>query len=223
MQDPWVGTIPWRRKWLPTPVFLRIPWTEEPGGLQSMGSQRVRYDWATKLQQTKTPEAGHISCSPKTCKDSDLAGWFLLHQGLGEVIFGIFFRLYHMACGISVPQQWIEPVPSGVKVQSPNHRTTRQVPIGKYLIRDVSSNNFSAYANTPLWSSGPRKVIFLNKQQELSQSNSGIRSFPSLSWPDKAVWREVCYFIPFCVPVCLPSHPRILNRGFGLPPSVLSV
>ena len=22
----------------------RIPWTEEPGGLQSMGSQRVRYD-----------------------------------------------------------------------------------------------------------------------------------------------------------------------------------
>ena len=24
-----------------------IPWTEEPGGLQSMGSQRVRHDWAT--------------------------------------------------------------------------------------------------------------------------------------------------------------------------------
>ena len=22
----------------------RIPWTEEPGGIQSMGSQRVRYD-----------------------------------------------------------------------------------------------------------------------------------------------------------------------------------
>ena len=36
--------IPWRRKWQPTPVFLvwRIPWTEEPGGLQSIGSQRVR-------------------------------------------------------------------------------------------------------------------------------------------------------------------------------------
>ena len=24
----------------------RIPWTEEPGGLQSVGSQRVRHDWA---------------------------------------------------------------------------------------------------------------------------------------------------------------------------------
>ena len=25
----------------------RIPWTEEPGRLQSTGSQRVRHDWAT--------------------------------------------------------------------------------------------------------------------------------------------------------------------------------
>ena len=24
-----------------------IPWTEEPGGLHSMGSQKVRHDWAT--------------------------------------------------------------------------------------------------------------------------------------------------------------------------------
>ena len=31
------------------PVFLpgEFPWTEEPGRLQSMGSQRVRHDWAT--------------------------------------------------------------------------------------------------------------------------------------------------------------------------------
>ena len=25
----------------------RIQWTEEPGGLQSMGSQRIGHDWAT--------------------------------------------------------------------------------------------------------------------------------------------------------------------------------
>ena len=33
-----------------TPVFLpgESPWTEEPGGLQSMGSQRVGHDWATR-------------------------------------------------------------------------------------------------------------------------------------------------------------------------------
>ena len=27
----------------------KIPWTEEPGGLQSMGSLRVRHDWGTSL------------------------------------------------------------------------------------------------------------------------------------------------------------------------------
>ena len=33
--DPWVGKIPWRKKWQPTPVILawRIPWTKEPGRL----------------------------------------------------------------------------------------------------------------------------------------------------------------------------------------------
>ena len=39
---PWMGKIPWRRKWKLTPVLAwRIPWTEESGGLYSMGSQRV--------------------------------------------------------------------------------------------------------------------------------------------------------------------------------------
>ena len=30
-------------------IAWKIPWTEEPGRLQSMGSQRVRHDWATSL------------------------------------------------------------------------------------------------------------------------------------------------------------------------------
>ena len=29
----------------------KIPWAEEPGGLQSMGSQRVGHDLVTKQQQ----------------------------------------------------------------------------------------------------------------------------------------------------------------------------
>ena len=34
----------------PSILAWRIPWTEEPGGLQSMGSQRVRHDLTTKQQ-----------------------------------------------------------------------------------------------------------------------------------------------------------------------------
>ena len=30
----------------------KIPWMEEPGRLQSMGSQRVGHDWATSLSLT---------------------------------------------------------------------------------------------------------------------------------------------------------------------------
>ena len=44
---PWVGKIPWSRKWQPTPVFFPGKFHgEEPGRLQSMGSQRVGHDWA---------------------------------------------------------------------------------------------------------------------------------------------------------------------------------
>ena len=47
---PWMGQIPWRRAWQPTPVFVpgESPWTEEPGRLQPMGSQRAGHNRATK-------------------------------------------------------------------------------------------------------------------------------------------------------------------------------
>ena len=46
--DPWVGKIPWRRKWTTHSSILtwRIPWTEQPGGLQSMGLRRAGHEWA---------------------------------------------------------------------------------------------------------------------------------------------------------------------------------
>ena len=47
--NPWVGKIPWRRKWQPTPVILR----EKFHGQRSLvgyspWDRRVRYDLATK-------------------------------------------------------------------------------------------------------------------------------------------------------------------------------
>ena len=40
----------WRRKWQHSSILVwRISWTEEPGGLQSTGSQRVGHDWVTSL------------------------------------------------------------------------------------------------------------------------------------------------------------------------------
>ena len=50
MQETWVQTLGWEdplEKGIATcssVLAWRIPWTEEPGGPQSMGSQRVRHN-----------------------------------------------------------------------------------------------------------------------------------------------------------------------------------
>ena len=44
--NPGVRKIPWMRAWQPTSIFLpaESPWTEEPDGLQSIGSHRLGHD-----------------------------------------------------------------------------------------------------------------------------------------------------------------------------------
>ena len=41
----------------------RIPWTEEPGRLQSMGSRRVEHDWATSLSRIGEGNGNPLQCS----------------------------------------------------------------------------------------------------------------------------------------------------------------
>ena len=59
----------------------RIPWTEEPGRLQSMGLQRVGHDWATSLSYIYTPywfflwRALTQSCSQSTSDDWVQNSW----------------------------------------------------------------------------------------------------------------------------------------------------
>ena len=59
----------------------RIPWTEEPGGLQSTGSQRVGHDWATSLSLSKKtrdsfPGGSVVKKPPANAGDVSLIrGW----------------------------------------------------------------------------------------------------------------------------------------------------
>ena len=58
MWETWVRSLGWEdplEKEMAThssTLAWRTPWREEPGRLQSMGSQRVRHDWATSLHFT---------------------------------------------------------------------------------------------------------------------------------------------------------------------------
>ena len=40
----------------------KIPWTEEPGGLQSLGSWRVRHDWAASLSRIREGNGNPLRC-----------------------------------------------------------------------------------------------------------------------------------------------------------------
>ena len=82
----------------------KIPWMEEPGGLQSMGSLGVGHDWATSLslftfmhwrrkcQPTPVFLPGEsqgwgslVGYSPGGCKESDTTEWLSMytHQKMG--------------------------------------------------------------------------------------------------------------------------------------------
>ena len=55
----------------------RIPWTEEPDGLQSTGSQRVGHDWATSLHTSVQlrpyqPHPTHSFLVPRTYSPVDI-------------------------------------------------------------------------------------------------------------------------------------------------------
>ena len=55
MRETWVWSLGWEdplEKEMAThssTLAWKIPWTEKPGRLQTMGSQRVRHDWTTSL------------------------------------------------------------------------------------------------------------------------------------------------------------------------------
>ena len=70
MQKTWVQSLGWEdplEKGMATHSSIlawRIPWAEKPGGLWSMGSQRVRQDWGLTLSQmwnaTYLQTCGHL-------------------------------------------------------------------------------------------------------------------------------------------------------------------
>ena len=58
IQETWVGSLgqedPLEKEMATHFSILtwRIPWKKEPGGLQSMGSQRITYNWVTEQENT---------------------------------------------------------------------------------------------------------------------------------------------------------------------------
>ena len=121
MQETWVQLLDWEdplEKGMATHsgiLVWEIPWTEEPGGLQSTGSQRVRLDW-----ETNTFTFTHIfilcqiifpymlsecwvpcACSSILLKDNERMNFSLFWDGYALIRFSIW--LYKMCLSLHVP------------------------------------------------------------------------------------------------------------------------
>ena len=80
-------------------VAWRIPCTEKPGGLQTMGSQRVGHDWAVK--HTHTRKAGNdMAFSLRSFQSSDE------ERGEKEVYCSKIWYIFQNRCENAMKTQW---------------------------------------------------------------------------------------------------------------------
>ena len=126
----------------------RIPWTEEPDGLQSMGSQRVGHDWVT-----------FTLSDYHSLTHSHPVHWFFWRSSLQQsycrhnIIFLLFILIYLFGCtgifiavcGIFSCSTWdlvpcprIKPRHAALGSWSLSHWTTREV--STFWIKQLSSS-----------------------------------------------------------------------------------
>ena len=108
MQEVWVWFLGWENhleKEMATHSRIlawRIPWTEEPGRLQSMGSQRVRPNGATKYSTAWTQRRGIYAWGDRWQRVT-VASW-----ARGEQDGNDFVRMFSLAIGYNM--HWTEEV-----------------------------------------------------------------------------------------------------------------
>ena len=76
-------------------IAWRISWTEEPGRLQSMGSQRIRHEWTTKhsTKTTSVDSGSSTSFNPRRIPVRQVLFYWWGNQGFG----GHAYNLSHAA------------------------------------------------------------------------------------------------------------------------------
>ena len=85
-------------------IAWKIPWTEEPGRLQSMGSQRVGHDWATSLSLKKIK----LHCSILKIKTSIIS----LRNQLGTRGISVQTGIRYIKCYVTYILMWHAFFPS---------------------------------------------------------------------------------------------------------------
>ena len=118
MQETWVQFLGWEdtleEGMQPIPVLLpgESPWTEAPGRLQSMGSQRIGHDWTTKHTQHNTcfsPHSAENVLEIEDCALNSISGeyCYLNHEMIiTKALPFIHQRGNKQLCGIYQHVKW---------------------------------------------------------------------------------------------------------------------
>ena len=140
-----------------------IPWTEEPGGLQSMGSQRIRHDWATHSQrifiktgvvQRPGPGAVHPDATPTWSSHS--SRWL---QALPWMIWG--------GAQASTADQPLPPAAQRPGVH-PGNQTSTQPSCTTWVLPNSWSYSSTRISVRILWLAEPR-----SRDQALAAKKEG--------------------------------------------------
>ena len=112
----------------------KIPWTEEPGGLQSMGPQNVSPDWATEhMVLLRKPEFTFIFLSPE---------------------FRDFYKKLLLGWNQIVFLQFSSVAQSCPTLCDPMNRRTPRLPVQHQLPESTQLQSFISSLEIPLQSSG---------------------------------------------------------------------
>ena len=154
MQETQVRSLGWKdllEKGLAThssTLAWKIPWTEEPGRLQSMGLQRVGQNWATSLSHYKNVVATDFFPPWTSFLFLTFSGhWTLLSMRLSSVWFG-WVWLHPLTTRWARDPRW-----PGCPVQIIGlGRVMWSKPKNQRLPQDVSPQNRQEKGNlSPLW------------------------------------------------------------------------
>ena len=85
--DPWVGKIPWRRQWLPTPVFL-------PGEFHGQRSPAGYGLWGHKESDTTEQPTRTFHCTCISCSHC-LPTFQILVLRLGPALSSLHFHIHY--------------------------------------------------------------------------------------------------------------------------------
>ena len=100
MQETWVPSVGWEDPLVKgmavhsSILAWRITWTEEPGGLQSIGSQTVRHNW---ISNTHTQDLPEIHCWEKIIAGGEQwEGWGIMEFqiSIGASLWWYIVQMY---------------------------------------------------------------------------------------------------------------------------------